>query len=184
MVANKITLQAIHTLALAFCPREARWQHLLERSDSWGPAHELGHALVEPANRRDLEHYGGCAAGFCHCPGARCDVHEIAAMMISARLVRRAGHPELAAREIDDTEGYNLIDTPWHRERAKRRLRRLRLWPVPYTLPMLETALRRRGLKPAVGMDAGGRVQRSRSRMVGHIPSIGIQLFVSEIGIR
>lgn len=143
---DALTLDILWTAAIEWCPFRARWEHLLERPISWGPAHELGHALIEPADRRDLENYGACSLGFCGCEDDRCDVHEIAAMTISSRLLTYVGRPDLVLREIEDTTDYDLLDIPFYRGRARALLRELGLWPVPYTVRRLEAALTRAGL--------------------------------------
>ncbi len=144
-----MTLEDIWKLANTWCPSKA-WAHLLEDPDSWGPSHELGHLLIEPAWRRDKYDYGRCAPGFCQCRGEECDIAEIAAMLISHRLVEICGHPELADAEIQQTSDYDLISTPHNFRRARALLRRKRLWPVPRSVRGLEALLKRRVGRPCM----------------------------------
>ena len=81
---SDLTLSTLARLANTWVPRAAGWDHLLGEEDGWGPAHELGHALIEPKARRSKEGYGRCAAGFCIHDGEECDVYEVAAMLISS----------------------------------------------------------------------------------------------------
>lgn len=141
---DRITLARLHRLAVRWCPPGARWDSLIAKRQSWGPAHELGHALLEPAERRMMNDYGRCSTGCCMCAGGDCDVVERAAMLISARLVTYAGRPDLVRDEEDRTDEYEMIATPYYTRRARRRLRSLGLWPVPYTISRLTSALRRR----------------------------------------
>jgi hypothetical protein len=53
-----LTLGDIYELAVAWCPKKARWPHLIECADTWGPAHELGHALIETSDRWRKDGYG------------------------------------------------------------------------------------------------------------------------------
>src|SRR6185295_5958626 len=143
---DRITLDKLRRLALRWCPPEARWDSLIARTRrrSWGPAHELGHALIEPVERWSMPDYGRCSTGFCRCVGGECDVVERAAMLISSRLVAYAGYPDLAIDERTSTDGYDLIASPYYERRAKRMLVKLGLWPVPYTMSRLTSALARR----------------------------------------
>jgi hypothetical protein len=142
-----VTLEDLYELANLWCPKKARWAHLLEHADTWGPAHELGHALIETSDRWRKESYGHCAIAFCECPRHLCDTYEIAAMRISSRLLAACGHPGLAHQEFDETSDIDLVD-PIHEKRATALLRRKKLWPVPRTRRTLEAALVRRLGKP------------------------------------
>lgn len=137
-----MSLRDLWSIANAWCPRSASWTHLLDYWDSWGPSHEIGHALIEPRERQGEDSYGRCAPGVCAHDG-ECDVHEIAAMLVSGALVRAAGHADLADREVQDTEDYDLIFTPRNYRRARALLRKKKLWPVPKTKAALEAALKR-----------------------------------------
>lgn len=143
-----LTLSDLHALALRYCPRPARWDRLLRVRPpiAWGPSHEIAHALLsQPAERR-LADYGMCSAGFCRCYGDRCDVVEVAAIKISARLFVAAGRPDAVRIEAEATEGYAELVTPWYVRRAHGLLGRrgLRLRTLPRTRAGLERLLERR----------------------------------------
>lgn len=142
MAATPLTLERIHELALRW-GRSATWERLLETANSWGPAHELAHMLIEPQWRHDETDYGRCGIYFCSCRGNACTVAEAAAMMISHRLVTTAGREDLVQAEIEATTDYDLIDASDFR-RGKALLKRKGLWPVPRTVEAIERALRRR----------------------------------------
>jgi hypothetical protein len=120
---------------------------LLEDKNSWGPAHELGHALIEPSRGWKEYDYGRCALAFCNHRGQRCDTYEVAAMLISHALLRASGNAFMSEREYNETSDVDLVD-PVHDKRAKALLRRKGLWPVPRTRRALEAALKRRLGKP------------------------------------
>ena len=137
-------LEDIYELALSWVPRRAWWPHLLENAEHWGPAHELGHALVEEPWRRRKRAYGLHDFDKCTCRGQTCEVHEIAAMIISRHLLVSAKHTSLANREYNDT-GYGwIIDDPTLNRRARALLKRKGLWPIPRSRSGLEALLRRR----------------------------------------
>lgn len=138
-----MSLRDLWSIANEWCPRSASWTHLLDYWDSWGPSHEIGHALIEPRERHVLDSYGRCSTGFCRCDDDDCDVIEIAAMLISGKLVAYAGRPELADKEANDTTYYDLAATPANFRRARALLRKKKLWPVPRTKKALEAALKR-----------------------------------------
>ena len=142
--AASVSLRDLWALANEWVPRKAAWTHLLDYWDNWGPSHELGHALIEPAERRRHPSYGRCEPGSCKHDDEECDVVEIAVMLISARLVTAAGHEALADREVQGTTDYDLIATPRNFRRARALLKRKKLWPVPLTKVALEGALRTR----------------------------------------
>lgn len=146
-VAEPLTLPYLYKLAIEWCPVDARWPHLFEDELSWGPAHELGHALIEPRWRWEFFGYTRCNLYRCHCGRDLCTVYEAAAMTISGRILDSMGEGGLADNEIDNTVDYDTIERS-HFERAKTLLRRKRLWPVPRTRASLESALRRRLGKP------------------------------------
>lgn len=162
-----MTLHDLWLLANQWCPKRASWDHLLEAQGSWGPAHELGHALIETSDRWFKRDYGHCALAFCQCHLDLCDTYEVAAMYISHRLLRAAKHEYLADREYNETSDIDLVDEV-HTERAKALLRRKKLWPVPRTKRGLEAALKRRLGKP-------------RGRKLPRVPrirgSVGLAMF-------
>lgn len=145
--SSSLTLTDLWVAANLWCPKKAAWTHLLDDLGDWGPAHELGHALIEPSRRWELRDYGRCPVGSCHHRGKECDVYEVAAMRVSHALVCAAGRPDLVGREVESTIDYDLIEgTCWLRGKAL--LERKRLWPVPRTRRSLEVALRRRLGRP------------------------------------
>lgn len=146
-VESSLSLEMLYQLAVEWCPKKARWSHLLVTIASWGPAHELGHALIETPDRWNKQDYGHCPIAFCKCRYDLCDTYEIAAMRISSRLLAAAGHPRLAHQEYDETSDIDLVD-PIHEGRATALLRRKKLWPVPRTKRTLEAALKRRLGRP------------------------------------
>lgn len=144
---SRLTLYDLHQLAIEWCPTKARWAHLLKQAGTWGPAHELGHALIETSDRWRKHNYGRCALAFCHCHLQQCDTYEVAAMRISSRLLAACGHPRLAHQEFDETSDIDIVD-PIHEGRATALLRRKKLWPVPRSRRTLEIALARRLGRP------------------------------------
>ena len=139
-----MTLDDLYKLALSWVPRKAWWPHLLEDPNHWGPAHELGHALIEEPWRRHKRAYGLCDLGDCKCRGRVCEAHEVAAMVISRRLLDATGNIHLSNREFNDT-GYSwIIDDLTNVRRARALLRKKKLWPVPRSRRALEALLRRR----------------------------------------
>lgn len=128
-----ITLRTLWRIASEWIPYTQDWGHLLVYWDTWGPAHEIGHALIEDPARRHTPGWGvSCQIGFCKHAGEICDVHEAAAMEISRALVRAAGHPELVHDEIESTIDYDHISDRSFRA-SKSLLRRRGLCPVPTT---------------------------------------------------
>ena len=151
-----MTLDDLYQLAVIWCPKKARWKHLLENVEDWGCAHELAHALIEPSFRWKMHSYGRCSIGFCEHHLDQCDTYEAAAMYISRTLLVAVGQPQLAEREVQNTNDYDLIDLV-HFTRAKALLKRKGLWPVPRTKRSLEAALKRR-----LRIPRGGRPRKSR----------------------
>ena len=146
--SSTLNLQILWQLANLWCPKPARWKHLLDTSDSWGPAHELGHALLEPRWRWKFKNYERCPLGFCTCNKLHpCNAYEAAAMYVSRALLRATGNEFIADREINETTDYDYLE-PADFKRAKALLRRKKLWPIPRTRRTLEVALKRRLGKP------------------------------------
>jgi hypothetical protein len=165
---SRLTLQDLWRLANLWCPKPARWTHLLDEPNSWGPAHELGHALIEPRWRWKFRNYERCPLGFCQCNKANpCNAYEAAAMYISRTLLRAVGHEFIADREIEETTDYDYLE-PADFKRAKALLKRKKLWPVPRTRKALEAALKHRLGKPR------GRKQPRVQKIRG---SVGLAMF-------
>lgn len=149
-----LNVEDLRQLALRWCPLVATyWGFVMGKTIEWGPAHELGHALVEPKSRRSRHGYGRCDIESCACPTQRCLVTEAAAMMISSDLHGACGRHELIATERRSTPSYDAYIAP-EADRARAHLERLKLWPVPQTIRGLEVALRRAGLAPTRRLSA------------------------------
>lgn len=143
-----MNLSYLYDLSILWCPKVARWLHLIDdHQDAGGPAHELGHALIEPRERWRRRDYGRCSLSSCVCRDELCRVYEAAAMRISSALLRAAGRPELVGAEIESTSDYDLIE-PSHFAHARVLLKKKGLWPVPRTKRSLESALARRLGRP------------------------------------
>ncbi len=144
-MTSPLTLAALHDLALQWCPPFARWDRIIAHPRAeWGSAHEIAHALLSLPHERTRRDYGLCSIGSCRCPGDRCDVVELAAMAISAKLHLAIGRRDLIDAELQATEDYDYLDTRWHRTRAARLLARRGLQRIPRTCAGLERLLRRR----------------------------------------
>ena len=148
--ASRLTLGEVHRLAVDWCPLAAREPRFLADVEGWGPAHEIGHALFEPRDRRSSPKYDSCALAYCECEREHCNVAEVAAMTVSAALLRACGRPDLIEREIKNTVDYDLLE-PRHFAAARAAMRRKKLWPIPRTRSSLEAALRRRLGRPRGG---------------------------------
>lgn len=140
-----LTIFDLADLARAWCPRVAVRRGFLAHALGWGPAHEIGHALISLPHERALPEYGiRCSIGFCKCQYERCHVVELAAMRISAALVVAAGMPALADEERKNTEDYDLMVSPAGARAARRMVVRRVGWPVPRTRVGVERLLRER----------------------------------------
>lgn len=138
-----LTMSGIHALAVRWTPPKARFDSMLVDRDSWGPAHELGHALVEPRSRHAIAGYGRCSLGFCRCRGESCNVFELAAMLVSSRLMFAAKRSDLVDDETQHTTDLDLV-TPKNVDDAERLIRRLKLWPIPRTFAAVSRECQRR----------------------------------------
>lgn len=142
-----ITLAQIHALACRWASPEAAYENLLVDVVCWGPAHELGHALI--AGRRGRNRGYGLCSWWCVCYRDRCTIIEAAAMIVSSTLLRRAGHRDLITKERHGTEGLNAIDEV--RPRGKLLLIERGIWPLPLDADGLEQlAARRIGVRNAM----------------------------------
>jgi hypothetical protein len=139
-----ITLHALWRIANEWVPYTRAWGHLLMHWYSWGPAHEIGHALIEDPAHRATPGWGlSCEIGFCKHDDERCDVHEAAAMMISQTLVTATGHLHLANDEIESTIDYDHISQQSFNA-SKALLRIQGLWPIPTTKEAIVSRLKAR----------------------------------------
>lgn len=110
---------------------------------SWGPAHEIGHALLSTPAQRALALFGLCSIGECSHHG-RCDTIEVAAMLISTRMHARMGRLDLVRAECRNTPDYARLMSADRLRRAKRTLRRFSLTRLPRTVEGLDALLARR----------------------------------------
>lgn len=168
---DRMTLDDLYELALAWCPKRARWERLITSAHDWGSAHELGHALIEVPWRRRHANYKRCSLGFCTCRADSCDTHEIAAMMVSRRLLRATGNERLYEDEVKYTSDLDLVDVV-HIKRARRLLRSKGLCPVPRTRKSLEAALKRRLGKPRGGKPRRRSLLEQTLQALGQYPRV------------
>lgn len=146
--SRPLTIPALLRLARRYCPVKARWSGLVQQhSPEWGPGHEIGHALLSRPRERSLKHYGLCSLGSCLCLHERCHVVELAAMYISSNFHHAADRHDLVAMEIQATDGYTTINTPWYWMRAAKLLAGQHLTRLPRTVLKLEELLTRRLLR-------------------------------------
>lgn len=142
---SALTLDAIWHIAVNHVPVAARYNDRLSMRRSWGPAHELAHALVASPKERTQRDFGlTCEPGMCRCPGEHCHVVELSAMSVSRRLVTAAGHAHLADVELQATPDYDMM--VWSRpvRAARRLLVRRRLLRLPRTIAGLRQFVRDR----------------------------------------
>lgn len=147
-VSAPLHLNQIWNLACRFVPLAAADRRLHDSgSNSWWPAHEIGHFLV--ATRAE-----------CHEPKFGIDTcaeqgtsmyryviaKEIAAIAISQRLLRRSGHSELADDEIQYTDE-NTIECSferWCKRSVHALLRKNHVIRLPSTATGIERLLARK----------------------------------------
>src|SRR5262249_42492141 len=89
-----LSLRDIHALALAWAPPRARMERLLAAAEHWGPAHELGHALISTPAQRVRYLYG-----LQRCTCQQHAANECAAVCISATFLQTAGRADLIEAE-------------------------------------------------------------------------------------
>lgn len=146
-----MTLRQLRRVALKYAPRRARFPKkwwFRDRAWPWVPAHELGHAFVAEPEQLTQRRYGLCRAFECKCPNRSCHVYETAAMLLSGAWVVACGRPDVMAKErteeatpcVDELMSQNM------QARARRRLRRLGLWPIPITIEDIEAFAVKKGL--------------------------------------
>lgn len=164
-----LTLVQLHELAWRFVPAAAADDRLYMMGPrSWWPAHEIGHFLVassaeccDPWFGIDIDltlsalgieigEHGYDVRRLCQSPKAAAIryiiVREIGATKISQRLLRRAGHLQLAEEEIQHTDEGTLECSfePWCKSALKKLLLRHRVSRLPVTYDGLEATLTRR----------------------------------------
>lgn len=146
-----MTLQQLRTLALRYSPLKGRfppsfWKRA-DEDEPWLPGHELGHAFVADRTRWNKRRFGlPHRVLSCTCRNRMCLVDEAAAMMLSSAWHVACGRPDVVQIERDATGGLHLVDTPNMRRRARRRLRREGLWPIPLTVSEIRAYAEKKGL--------------------------------------
>lgn len=142
-------LAQIRDLAWRFVPAEAADSRLFEYTTtrSFWPAHEIGHFLV--ATRAECRAYRFDLDGTVRTGTAKYRyviAREIAAMSISQRLLRRAGHGTVADEEIEYTDETTL-ECPyerWCKHEVAKLLRANHAQRLPTTFEGLELLLSRK----------------------------------------
>lgn len=138
-----LTMHSIYDIALEFCPRVASFVHDHPRHwNTWMPAHEIGHFLVEPKCRRAIKMYGRCSLGFCRCRGEACNVAEMAAMVVSSRLLSAARRNDLIDKEWRATADLDHVTQKNYND-ARALLRRKGLGRIPRSVHALRAACER-----------------------------------------
>jgi len=150
-----VTLNEISELAYRFVPGVAADARLYQdTSSAWWPAHEIGHFLVATAREcrirmfdldRETDRFGdfGPHAGQTSSRLRYLISREAAAMSISQRLLRRAGHTKVADEEIDYTDPMALDCAleGWCQRAVQGLLCRNRIQRLPATYEGLERLL-------------------------------------------
>jgi hypothetical protein len=143
-----VKLAQIRDLAWRFVPAEAADSRLFEyTARSFWPAHEIGHFLV--ATRAECRAYRFDLDGTVRTGTAKYRYaisREIAAMSISQRLLRRAGHGKLADEEIEYTDETTLECSyeRWCKHEVAKLLRVNHAQRLPRTFEGLELLLSRK----------------------------------------
>ena len=141
-------LSQIRDLAYRFVPVEAADARLFDTTcRSFWPAHEIGHFLVATdfecrSSRFNLDNTVRTGTAKYRYVIAR----EIAAMSISQRLLRRAGHGKIADEEIEYTEEKTLECSyeRWCKHEVAKLLRTNHAHRLPTTFDGLELLLSRK----------------------------------------
>ncbi|HSX22919.1 MAG TPA: hypothetical protein VLE97_09120 [Gaiellaceae bacterium] len=143
-------LREIYRLAQRYVPPAAADRRLADSGpDSWWPAHEIGHFLVATQKECAAPKFGIDGYELPDCTPARYRyvvAKEIAATSISQRLLRRAGHGNLADEEIQYTDETTLECSfeRWCRSTVGRLLAQNRVTRLPTTACGLERLLARK----------------------------------------
>jgi hypothetical protein len=105
-----LRLRDIHRLAVRYVPTVAADHRLFDHAArSWWPAHEIGHFLVATSAECREHKFGiGIDAEAGTAAHRYIVAKEIAAMSISQRLLRGAGHAEIADEEVQFTDEWTL----------------------------------------------------------------------------
>lgn len=150
--ATTLRLTEICDLAHRFVPSAAVDERLhMYGHRSWWPAHEIGHFLVATRSECRKRMFNlDLAIGLDHVVG-RGSYHyaiakEIAAISVSQRLLRRAGHAKLANEEIEftDEDTLDCSHETWCKRAVRALLRKHRIKRLPTTFKGLEALLTRK----------------------------------------
>ena len=167
-MSEHLTLGAIRDLACRFVPAEAADSRLYEYGyRSWWPAHEIGHFLVATPRECHQPQFGIDGYVTIDSQSYRYAItREIAAMSISQRLLRRAGHSSLADEEIEYTDENTLADTfePWCRRAVRRLLRANSVARLPRTRKRLEGLLTRKACEAGTAIRSVRHLTRAPPR--------------------
>lgn len=130
-----MTLDEIWMIANYFLPKIAVDPSRIgnaAQAASWGPAHEIAHALVASPEERTRPFFGlPCSPEFCRCDDERCHVVELAAMDVSRRILVSAGRRDLVDAELKATTDYDLMAHAANKRAARRLIARSRLRRIP-----------------------------------------------------
>lgn len=149
-----LTLSDLSALCTHYIPRVARhpgsFRRLGIKRASWWPSHELGHLLTVPRRQIGMPLFG---LDETLSMGRPEDVrlaatYELAAMIVSAKLLDRCGRPELAEVEYGDGNGVTVSELGCARS-AWRMVRSRNLQRIPGTRRGVETLIRARLSLPA-----------------------------------
>ncbi len=181
-MSEQLHLAEIYDLAWRYVPATSADDRLYTSSPcSWWPAHEIGHFLVAtPAECRHLmfgvyldeevdsiKKYGSSKYGLRE---FRYMVsREVAATSISQRLLRRAGHGDLADEEIQYTTEATIECSfeRWCKRSVDKLLRMNKVARLPTTSRGLETLLARKARDVGTTPHASLRAARETHRAAG-----------------
>ena len=142
-----LRLAEIRDLAYRFVPTSAADRRLYERGPrSWWPAHEIGHFLVATPAECGQFMFGLVTYAARDTTLRYVIPREIAATLISQRLLRRSGHAALADEEIQYTDEATLECSfeRWCKRSVEKLLRANKALRLPTTRQGLEVLLTRK----------------------------------------
>lgn len=147
-----MTLTEIHDFAWRFVPPAAVDERLYTEGErSWWPAHEIGHFLIATTRECRQRLFGLDTDVTYFYPTLKpriryVIIRELAAMSISQRILRRAGHVTWADQEIqytDETTLHYAIE-PWCRRAVRRLLSAHQVRRLPASSTGIEALLTRK----------------------------------------
>lgn len=143
-----LRLPDIHRLAVRYVPTVAADRRLFDDdARSWWPAHEIGHFLVATSAECRERKFGiGLGAEAGTAKHRYIVAKEIAAMSISQRLLRGAGHAEIADEEVQFTDEWTLEFSfeRWCRHAVTKLMQANRTRRLPRTVAGLNRLLARK----------------------------------------